>query len=78
AQFADVTVSPNPFHNQLRIANGSLEGEYILLNAQGVKVASGALKASETIVNTSKLSTGIYLLQLNAAGGATKTYRVVK
>ena len=78
AQFADVTVSPNPFHNQLRIANGSLEGEYILLNAQGVKVASGALKASETIVNTSKLSAGIYLLQLNAAGGPTKTYRVVK
>jgi len=78
ALFADVTVSPNPFHDQLRIANGNLEGEYILLNAQGVKVASGLLDVSETIVNTSKLSAGIYLLQLNAVGGATKTYRVVK
>jgi len=78
AQFADVTVSPNPFHNQLRIVNGNLEGEYILLNAQGVKIASGVLEASETIVNTSELSAGIYLLQLNASSGATKTYRVVK
>jgi len=78
AVFADVVVAPNPFHNQLRITNGNLGGEYILLNAQGVKVASGALEASETIVNTSALSAGIYLLQLNATGGATKTYRVVK
>ncbi|MGP1362875.1 MAG: Ig-like domain-containing protein, partial [Bacteroides sp.] len=78
ALFADVTVSPNPFRDQLRIANGNLDGEYILLNAQGIKVASGSLGVSETIVNTSELSAGIYLLQLNAAGGATKTYRVVK
>ncbi len=78
ALFADVTVSPNPFHNHLRIANGNLEGEYTLLNAQGVKVASGVLEVSETTVNTSELSAGIYLLQLNAKGGATKTYRVVK
>ena len=78
ALFADVVVSPNPFHNQLRITNGNLEGEYILLNTQGVKVASGVLEVSETLVNTSELSAGIYLLQLNAKGGATKTYRVVK
>ncbi|MGP1363001.1 MAG: Ig-like domain-containing protein [Bacteroides sp.] len=78
AVFANIIVSPNPFDTQLRIANGNLEGEYILLNAQGVKVDSGVLGVSETIVNTSALSAGIYLLQLNAKGGATKTYRVVK
>ena len=78
ALFADVVVSPNPFHSQLRIKNGALQGEYILLNAQGVKIVLGMLEASETVVNTSELSAGIYLLQLNAAGGATKTYRVVK
>ena len=78
ALFADVMVSPNPFNDQLRIANGNLEGEYILLNAQGVQVASGVLGVSETRVNTSELSAGIYLLQLNAASGATKTYPVVK
>ena len=78
ALFADVTVSPNPFHHLLRITNGNLQGEYTLLNAQGVKVASGVLEVSETTVNTSELSAGIYLLQLNVKGGATKTYRVVK
>ena len=30
ATFANVVVAPNPFDNQLRIANGDLRGEYTL------------------------------------------------
>ena len=78
ATFANVVVAPNPFDNQLRIANGDLRGTYTLLNAQGVVVTSGVLEGAETRINTSMLPAGMYLLRLTADNGTMKTYRVVK
>ena len=78
AVLANVLVAPNPFDNQLRIVNGDLRGEYALLNAQGVVVASGVLENAETRINTSLLPAGMYLLRLSTENSATKTYRVVK
>ena len=78
AVFASVVIAPNPFGNQLRIANGELCGTYTLLNVQGVVVASGVLEGAETHVNTSSFPAGMYLLRLTADNGAMKTYRVVK
>ena len=78
ATFANVVVSPNPFGNQLRIANGELCGTYTLLNVQGVVVTSGVLEGAETRINTSMLPAGMYLLRLTADNGVVKTYRVVK
>jgi len=78
AVFASVVIAPNPFDNQLRIANGELCGTYTLLNVQGVVVASGVLEGAETHVNTSSFPAGMYLLRLSTESGATKTYRVVK
>ena len=78
AIFANVVVAPNPFDNQLRIANYELRGRYALLNAQGIVVTSGVLEGAETRINTSMLPAGMYLLRLSADNGAMKTYRVVK
>ena len=78
ALLAEVVVAPNPFDNQLRITSHELRGEYALLNAQGVVVASGVLENAETRINTSLLPAGMYLLRLSTESGATKTYRVVK
>ena len=78
ALLAEVVVAPNPFDNQLRITSYELRGEYALLNAQGVVVASGVLENAETRINTSLLPAGMYLLRLSTESGATKTYRVVK
>ena len=78
AVFANVVVAPNPFDNQLRIANYELRGTYTLLNAQGIVVTSGVLEGTETRINTSMLPAGMYLLRLSADNGAMQTYRIVK
>ena len=76
--FANVVVSPNPFETQLRISNGDVRGRYALLNAQGVVVRCGNMDGNEVVVETSDLTSGLYLLRLSAENGATKTIRVVK
>ena len=78
ATFANVVVAPNPFGNQLRIANYDLRGKYALLNTHGVVVRSGNMVGNEVLIETSDLTSGLYLLRLTAENGATKTYRVVK
>ena len=78
AVFASVVTAPNPFGNQLRITNGELRGTYTLLNVQGVVVRSGNMLGSEVVIETTDLTSGLYLLRLTAENGATKTYRVVK
>ena len=76
--FAKVVVAPNPFNNELRIANGELRGTYTLLNVQGVVVRSGNIVANEVVIETTDLTSGLYLLRLTAENGVVKTYRVVK
>ena len=78
AVFANIVVAPNPFGNALRIVNGELRGTYALLNAQGVVVRCGNMDGNEVVVETSDLTSGLYLLRLTAENGATKTIRVVK
>ena len=78
ALLAEVVVAPNPFDNQLRIMSYELRGEYVLLNAQGVVVRSGNMDGNEVVIETSNLTSGLYLLRLTAENGAVKTYRVVK
>ena len=78
AVFASVVIAPNPFDNQLRIANGELRGEYALYNAQGVVVRSGNMDGNEVVIETTDLTSGLYLLRLTAENGAVKTYRIVK
>ena len=78
AVFMHVSVCPNPFNNQLRIADEELQGGYTLLNVQGLVVRSGAIEPSETLINTVALPAGLYILQLTTADGATKVLRVVK
>ena len=78
AAFTNVLVAPNPFDNQLRIVNGELRGTYALLNAQGVVVRAGNMVGSEVVIETSDLTSGLYLLRLTATNGATKVVTVVK
>ena len=78
AAFTNVNVFPNPFKHQLRIADEELQRGYMLLNAQGLVVRSGAIQTSETIIGTEELPAGVYILHLITANGATKVLRVVK
>ncbi len=76
AVFANVVVAPNPFSFMLRVAG--VEGRYELISVQGVVLRAGALFETETLVETSDLNAGLYLLRLTATNGATKTFKVVK
>ena len=78
AVFANIVVVPNPFSAQLRIVNSELCGTYTLLNAQGIVVRSGNMTDNEVLIETSDLTSGLYLLRLTAANGAVKTITVVK
>jgi len=78
ALLAQVVVAPNPFTTQLRLVCEGVVGRYDLLNAQGVVVRSGNLMGNEQLIETTDLTSGLYLLRLTAASGATKTISVVK
>jgi len=78
AVFASVVVAPNPFTTQLRLVCNGATGRYDLLNAQGVVVRSGNMVGNEVLIETSDLTSGLYLLRLTAENGATKTITVVK
>lgn len=80
AAWASITVAPNPFNEQLRIANYELRGDtkYELLNANGQVMRSGMLQPTETVVETSELTSGVYLLRLTSKEVTLKTVSVVK
>jgi len=76
--FAGISVAPNPFASQLKIKNEeALHARYELVNTNGVVVHTGVLQGVETVLNTEKLTAGVYLLRI-LAGSEGKTLRVVK
>ena len=78
ALFASVIVAPNPFTTQLRLVCNGATGRYDLLNAQGIVVRRGNMDGNEVVLETSDLTSGLYLLRLTAESGATKTMTIVK
>ena len=78
AVFANVLVAPNPFTTQLRLVCNGATGRYDLLNASGVVVRSGNVDGNEVLIETTDLTSGLYLLRLTAESGATKVVTVVK
>ena len=78
AVLANVLVAPNPFTTQLRLLCNGATGHYDLLNAQGVVVRSGNMVGNEVLIETSDLTSGLYLLRLTTENGALKTITVVK
>ena len=78
AILANVQVIPNPFTTALRLICNGATGCYELLNAHGVLVRSGNLANGEVTIETTDLTSGLYLLRLTSANGATKVVRLVK
>lgn len=66
--FAEVIVAPNPFKTKLRIAGYDLQGgRYELVDVQGHQMRSGVLQEGETVVDTSALPAGLYLLRISTS-----------
>ena len=60
-------IYPNPAKDQIRILNGSALGDsnFIVTNTLGQELLSGFVN-TETLINTSGLSAGIYFLRIGA------------
>ena len=79
ALLSSVTVAPNPFTSQLRIANPEgVAAHYELLSLSGVVIRSGVLEGAEVIVETSELPAGIYFVRFYGVNTAQKSVKVVK
>ena len=79
AVLAGIMVAPNPFTAQLRIDNPEgVEVRYELVNASGVVVRAGAFVATEVLVDTEALPTGVYFVRLIGQNGAKRVVKVSK
>ena len=79
AVLASVAVMPNPFTNQVRISIHEPQNtRYALFDAQGIEVRAGILESNDTLINTSDLPAGVYLVRISRENGATKTIRLVR
>ena len=66
ASLASLVIAPNPFANQLHIANNVLYNmKYESPNADGVTVCTGVLQNKETLIDTEALPTGILVKARN-------------
>ncbi len=78
-EFRELSVAPNPFVSLLKLSfNGSVGYRYKLLDVRGQEVRSGYLQEVETVIETTDLRQGIYLLHVISPRGTSKTLKVVK
>ena len=80
AKWENLMVRPNPFSTTLRISNYDLlcDTKYELVDVMGKVVRSGKLLENETQIETTTLTSGLYILRLETAEGQMKSIRVVK
>ena len=76
---ATLSVMPNPFTSQLRLANpAGVVARYELVNAAGDVLCAGTLEGNEVVVDTEGLSAGLYLVRFTGENRAERTLRVIK
>lgn len=80
AKWENLVVCPNPFSTTLRISNYDLQCDtrFELVDVMGKVVRSGKLLENETQIETTALTSGLYILRLETAEGQMKSIRVVK
>ncbi len=73
---SDISISPNPFTNELRIYSGD-RGEVMLYDLTGKEILRHRIFEGETTISEEKISPGVYLLRyLN--GKTTVNFKVLK
>lgn len=70
-------IAPNPFNNTLRIESAHA-GQYRMVNMAGITVLSGMVQDSQTIINTTTLAPGIYILDVTGNDGFNTRRKVMK
>jgi hypothetical protein len=74
----DLLVYPNPSTDRITIKSklGSLDKTYVIVNSIGEHVMTGKLSENATSLDISKLSSGLYLLQIGDK--ETHTFKLTK
>ena len=78
--FISLSVQPNPFNEKLRIVySGELSNvRYELVNTMGFVVRNGRIEQEDSVIETTSLVPGLYILRITTETGRTKSIRVVK
>ena len=78
--FVSLSVFPNPFNEKLRIVySGEISNvRYELVNTMGFVVRSGRIEQEDSVIETTSLTAGLYILRITTETGRTKSIRVVK
>lgn len=78
--FVSLSVLPNPFNEKLRIVySGEISNvRYELVNTMGFVVRSGRIEQEDSVIETTSLVPGLYILRITTETGRTKSIRVVK
>lgn len=72
-----VSIFPNPASHSLNIS-GTQANRFVILDAQGKTISTGAINASETTLDVSSLANGYYLIGLYTGDGMdAQFYRVM-
>jgi photosystem II stability/assembly factor-like uncharacterized protein len=76
-QAQNISLYPNPVHDQLTILNEGQANEstFRLLDQTGRQIISGKLNIGANQINVSELPAGMYFIQIQ---GAQKAYKVIK
>jgi len=74
------SIAPNPFTDQLVItsANKKTTGRYYMYNLAGQIILTGETTQGKTILNCSKITPGIYMLEIQNVDGYTSRKKLVK
>ena len=75
--FLNYKTYPNPFQSNLTISNNSLIDEFEITTITGQKLISKTINQKQYYINTSDLSSGIYLLKVKCKG-VDKWSKIVK
>lgn len=76
-----ISVYPNPVKDFLTIDFNSEKLEnsrYQLFDGTGRMINQGELKNLKTDINTSSLTSGLYMLSISSAGKNVKTFKIIK
>ncbi|MBW7913230.1 MAG: T9SS type A sorting domain-containing protein [Taibaiella sp.] len=65
-----ITIVPNPFYEAIHIKTGYIQdAQYSLYNITGRIILSGKVPGNDTIINTSSIPTGLYILEISDNNG---------
>ena len=73
----EVSVFPNPFVDRLEIKANAVISHYRIYNILGTLVKEGRPNSSDILLDTSKFSSGIYLLEVHS-GSVRRSLKLVK